>query len=152
MLGGCHVSHDNSLAFSGPAPLGTIAFGSKNCLIIQLVYFPNLFKSILLCNHTSICYYCEYCVLIQCRMTAGRICLFFCWATKKRSLQTFMSYKDRYCAHFSGGEGGIRTHVPCHQDNSISSRARYGQLRYLSAHSELSWRQILNTCADNPEG
>ena len=27
----------------------------------------------------------------------------------------------------SGGEGGIRTHVPCSsQDNSISSRARYG--------------------------
>jgi hypothetical protein len=28
---------------------------------------------------------------------------------------------------FCGGEGGIRTHVPCSsQDNSISSRARYG--------------------------
>ena len=33
----------------------------------------------------------------------------------------------------SGGEGGIRTHVPRLRDNSISSRARYGQLRYLSA-------------------
>lgn len=26
---------------------------------------------------------------------------------------------------FSGGEGGIRTHVPHHWGNSISSRARY---------------------------
>ena len=28
---------------------------------------------------------------------------------------------------FSGGEGGIRTHVPGLTDNSISSRARYGR-------------------------
>ncbi len=33
----------------------------------------------------------------------------------------------------NGGEGGIRTHVPHLWDNPISSRARYGQLRYLSA-------------------
>ena len=35
--------------------------------------------------------------------------------------------------HKNGGEGGIRTHVPRLRDNPISSRARYGQLRYLSA-------------------
>ena len=33
----------------------------------------------------------------------------------------------------SGGEGGIRTHVRGLTRNPISSRARYGQLRYLSA-------------------
>ena len=39
----------------------------------------------------------------------------------------FSQYRTLFHHSVSGGEGGIRTHVPCSsQDNSISSRARYG--------------------------
>ena len=54
-----------------------------------------------------------------------------------KSFETLRAF-ERKC---SGGEGGIRTHVPRLRDNPISSRARYGQLRYLSAAvRDAPWR------------
>ena len=39
----------------------------------------------------------------------------------------------------SGGEGGIRTHVPRLRDNPISSRARYGRFATSPLCSALEW-------------